>query len=161
MLVIIDCQKQFPAVERVIAPVSREIGRAKKRSEWIMVVTYGGRTVTRIASQLRGYQKVVKVNKDYDDGSAVIFERLFAYHWRKKSALGVKHVGRVRHLRVAGVNTSACVMKTVDGLRRFVRVTVISDACANSANMKSPLSPEIHHKGALRRMAKWNNVTIG
>jgi len=161
MLIVIDCQCKYPAVNLIAGAVVKEVLRARSRNEWVMLVTFGGRTVKRITRHLRGYQKVVKVSKGYDDGSPAIFERLFAYHWRTNNNLNVKHVGRVRHLRVVGVNTSACVMKTVDGLRRFVRVTVVKNACANSADMRGmSLPPEVHHRGALRRMSKWANVRV-
>jgi hypothetical protein len=162
MLVIIDCQKKYTAVELVADAVIRQIALAKQRSEWIAVVGFGGRTLTRITQHLRGYPRVIRITKDFDDGSPAIFERLFAYHWRSNNNLNTKQVVIVRHFRVVGVNTSACVMKTVDGLRRFAAVTVISKACANSNNMTGlmQITPEAHHHAALRRMGKWKNVRI-
>lgn len=159
MLIVIDCQKKYPAVEQVIDAVVKEILAAKRRSEWVMLVTSGGRTVARIAQHLRGYHRTVKVDKYNDDGSPAIFERLFGYHWRNSKRLGDKHVGHVTHFRVVGVNTSSCVMKTVDGLRRFARVTIISEACANAVHLPG-ITPKTHHNAALRRMSKWQNVRV-
>lgn len=159
MLVVIDCQKRYPAVELVIDAVIKEIQKAKGRSEWVMLLTYGGRTVSRIAKHLRGYHKTVKVQKDHDDGSPAIFERLYGYHWRNSKRLGDKHIGDIRRFRVVGVNTSACVMKTVDGLRRIALVTVVRGACANAVHLPG-ITPGMHHNAALRRMGKWQNVRI-
>ena len=161
MLIVIDCEKSFSAVDQITEWVVKEIVRAKKRDEWIMLVTTDSRTVTRIAKHVRGYGKVLKVRKYYDDGSPIIFERLFAHYWRRSRRLSDKHVGDIRSVRVVGLNTSACVMKTVAGLRRFVRVTVVSRACANSEGMHGAiLSLEQHHRGALRRMKTWKNVRV-
>jgi hypothetical protein len=157
MLVVIDCQKKFPASELIVEEVIKEILRAKKRNEWIMLVTVGGRTLYRITRELKGYWKVVKVDKDYDDGSSKIFDRIHGYHWK---TLKVHHIEKVRHLRVCGINTSACIMKTVSGLAKFIKVTILSKACANGELEDATYSPIVHHRAALRRMKRWHNVCI-
>ena len=161
MLIVIDCDKTFSAVDRIVEPVVKEIMRARSRYEWIMFVETDARTVTRITKHVRGYHKVLKVRKDYDDGSPLIFERIFAHYWLRSRRLKDKHVGSIRSVRVVGLNTSACIIKTVYGLRRFVRVTVVSNAVANSEGMRgAELTIEQHHRGALRRMKTWKNVRV-
>jgi nicotinamidase-related amidase len=161
MLVIIDCQTKFPASKQVVDPIVKEIKRAKKQQEWIMVVEYRGegRTLKAITSKIKRYYKVVKVVKEQDDGSSVIFDRIFGYRWSVENNLNTKHVGRIRHLRVCGVNTSACVRVTVYGLRRFIKTTVIAKACANGYSCTG-VTPEQMHQVSLEIMKKWKNVTV-
>jgi nicotinamidase-related amidase len=161
MLVIIDCQAKYPAANQVVNAVANEVKRARKRNEWVMLVEYkgDGRTLTRITLHLRGYRKVVKVTKEHDDGSPVIFDRIFGHRWSVENNLDVAHISNIRHLRVCGVNSSACVMKTVHGLRRFVKTTVLSKACANGY-ARWGLTPEQMHEAAMERMSKWPNVYV-
>ncbi len=161
MLIVIDCQPVYKAVEKIIDNVIEEVKRARKRGEWIMLLEYegSGRTAYRITKHLKSYHKVVRVVKRHDDGSSVVFERLYGYHWRKANGLHVHHLENISHLRVVGVNTSSCVAKTVKGLTKFVKVTVLNRCCANGISYGG-FSPEQMHKAMMNTMSKWKNVIV-
>jgi hypothetical protein len=160
LLVLIDCQKKYPASEKIIDQVIRQIRKAKSRNEWILEVVSGGRTLTRIKRHLTGYDKTVRISKTHDDGSTWIFDRIYGWHYSHNNNLSVKCIPPVKKFRVVGVNTTACILRTVNGLRRFGQVVVISDACANGGLPDKTYDPELNHRHGLRRMGTWKNVTI-
>ncbi len=122
-LIIIDMQRQFKAAndETTISNVIREVRKAKKLKQFIILVEYGRQyTISKIRETLKGYKYLFKVTKDDDDGSYEIIKCIL------KNQLGVTQ------FNVCGVNTSYCVHDTVEGLCQFIGkipIRVIKDAC--------------------------------
>jgi nicotinamidase-related amidase len=165
MLIVVDMQKAFPASYAVGYKVIREVKRARSKNEWIMLLEYehNGRTLTKISKEVKGYPKVIRKTKLEDDGSPAVLHALMRS--RRNNNLKGPHVNRIPSVfRVCGVNTYACIIKTVEGLNRFDgKVKVISDACANYCKIckygKEHLCHN-HHKQGLREMKRLKNVKI-
>jgi hypothetical protein len=122
MLVVVDMQITFRASEEVMQGVIREIRKSRTKKEWIVILEYDqcGRTATRILKELWHYSRVIRMVKYIDDGSIAVFHAM-----RRKNI-------RPKHIKVCGVNTSACISKTVEGLNLLsIPITVLSNACAN------------------------------
>jgi nicotinamidase-related amidase len=152
-------QKKFPASYLVVDEVVKEINKAKNNKEVILLVHYDkGPSIKKIQDAVRGYRHGV-LKKTTDDAGSVIFDILT----RVQENLNSKYISlrSVKSIKICGVNTSACVMKTVRTLS-FLRIPikVLSNACAN----KFPGEPDTkniwHHKGALKRMDSWKNVQV-
>lgn len=165
MLIIIDVQPRYKEAAYLIeSEVVAEIVKAKRNNESIVVVLYGSRTrpLKSVVEALHGY-KYLSVHKTEDDGGESIFSSLL--HVSNRVSYTLKH-GRLnldttKTIRVCGVNTSACVMKTVRSLSylRFP-VTVLGYACANRFPKISIHKNNWHHNGALARMDSWKNVEV-
>lgn len=161
MLIVIDMQPVFPASEFVMDSVVREVKRAVKRNEWVMLVEYEGhgKTAYRITKHLKGHHKTVKVVKQDDDGSPEIFKRIV----RQYNRLSWKSIGRVSSFKVCGVNTWACVARTVRGLNRIDgKFKILSYACANYCDKCNESNCYKHqgHRYGLKEMAKLKNVEV-
>jgi nicotinamidase-related amidase len=129
VLVVIDMQPNFTASTRVLKPVKRLMLQARKKQQKILIVEYASRysgytypkthhELMRVVSRYPHY-KVVK--KYHNAGHDVVIRNLSTH----------KHI-----LHVCGVNFSACVQATVEGLleskaRRIAKVNVISKACSD------------------------------
>lgn len=163
MLIIIDMQKCFPGSKKALPQVLREIRKAKRNKEFIVTVQYGfgSRSLTAITRELR-HTKHLSVNKSSNDGGIDIFHALVKCD--KSNNLGAKggiKFANIRKLRVCGVNTSACVMCTVETLSKLrIPVQVISRACVNCFPEMSEKYNISKHNDALKTMSKWTNVEV-
>ena len=160
MLVVIDVQPRFPASHLVVDAVVKEIWKARRKKESIVVVKYGHRTkfLKPVYTALKGY-RWISVAKNSDDGGVVIFDAIS----RSGNNLNLSYVNThtIKSIKVCGVNTSACVLSTVRSLSylRFP-IKVLSHACANLYDNTSDKHNLWHHHGALKRMASWKNVEV-
>lgn len=131
-LVIIDMQPIFDASQApwVIENVRREIRVAKRRKEPIILVRYrfskrslGGLSDeidARLLCTIGKYPHVYHVEKRKVDGSDEIIKAIEKHNLNKK------------YLKIAGVNTDACVAWTVNELSRKMQLStiiILSDAC--------------------------------
>lgn len=162
MLVIIDVQKRYPASKKVLPQVLQEIRKAKRCKEQIVLVMFGykERSLPEIYKMLKGV-KYLRINKDDTDGGTAIFSSLVKCDKANNlGAVGIRFAS-IRKLRVCGVNTSACVMCTVETLSKLrIPVQVISKACANGFDKMSEEYNLFHHKTSLRLMKAWKNVEV-
>jgi len=161
MLVIVDVQKCFPASEIVLPAVVSEVRQAKRRKESIVLVQYGvgARSLGRLTRELKGY-KYLRVNKHNDDGGGPLFTSLMRCMFDNRLNVQNINLSSVKSIKICGVNTSACVIKTVRSLS-FLRIPikVLSGACANNLG-HSKLHDNVCHNMSLRRMNKWKNVQV-
>lgn len=117
-------QPYFKAAKEkwVVAGVINQIRLAKQRSAGIVVVEYKGcgRTHPKILNALKGYQRVVNAKKEQDDGTLAILNAI------KRNFFSEDRI------RVCGVNTSCCVMDTIEGLSLVFpnsEIQVVADSC--------------------------------
>lgn len=158
MLLVIDMQPRFAAVESIIDNVAKEIERAKQRDEWIVFLKVGkGRVAYRLTSLTRRYYKRLMLTKYWDDGAPELFFALT----RRSHRLNAKTIGRVQTIRVCGVNTGACVYSTVRSLALLnVRVEVLAHATAqNRDGYTYAYNKEVFHT-AMRAMRRLSNVKV-
>lgn len=137
-LCIIDLQEGFDGANSVNLhkPVIREIDLAKKRSYPIRIVEYNGFGDTEpwVMAAIGSYSKVKRIVKKIDDGSGAI----------RKSTLGATSY------RICGINTDACIMKTVAGfLKRGIVVEVVKDGCWSGWDSNRANHPANHQRGIL------------
>lgn len=131
-LCIIDMQPKYDASKKVINQVCREVRRAKKNGDGIIVLEYVCAGETPDDPPVRTHKKIMKTIGDYksayveykcdDDGSPQIFNVLTG----AKLPLGV--------LRICGVNRFACVIATIEGLIERLPesfIEIIDDAVGN------------------------------
>lgn len=92
--------------KRTIKSVIHEIELAKRRKAWIILIEFlgCGKSNKGIINKLKGYRKVYRYTKDIPDGSRGIVKAAKA----KKFNLDT--------IKVCGVNTTACVSDTINGL---------------------------------------------
>jgi nicotinamidase-related amidase len=162
MLVIIDVQKKYPAAKLILPQVLKEIKKAKRNGELIALVNYGGKALTPVYKELKGIKHLV-ITKMQDDGGGAIFNSLIACAketWNLSSLPRI-NLSKIKKLRICGVNTSACVMKTVKSLSytKFP-IEVLSSACTNEFPKMSNEYNSIHHKISLKEMNSWKNVKV-
>jgi len=126
-LVIIDMQKYFDTSQKksVIANCRKEIKKAIKTNNHIMFVEYCGcgKTDTRLTNMTKGYPKKSIVTKKWDGGADEVTKKIQEWKLARKN------------LRVCGVNTDACVYKTVIGLRFNLpksNIFLVKNACNTS-----------------------------
>lgn len=127
-LVVVDMQRGFPAAlsKKTIRNVVKEIQRARARNDLIIILryTYCGNVLKPILDAVRGYENLVRVNKNDDDGSHDI---------KRYLADGMK-------IRICGVNTDCCVRDTAEGVSQIFKksvVQVIMRACNTDEEDKS------------------------
>ncbi len=123
-LVIVDMQPSWftPAGEdNVIAGCRRAIQRAMRNKNPVIFVEWDGKThptASELTTLTDGYNRTFTLAKTCQDGSPQVVELM------KKKRLPKRIV------RVCGVNTTACVLATVKGLREKLSSTlhVLEDA---------------------------------
>jgi nicotinamidase-related amidase len=127
-LVVIDMQPYFRTSLYVVGPVLEQVTQANRQRCPVLFVEYDLKYYTTQFSStrkelLKAASKSELIIKDQDDGSEVINEFFLSKRWP-------------RDLHICGVNTDACVYKTVKGLyrnyRNRYRITVIKAACATT-----------------------------
>ena len=120
ILVIIDMQPAFPAAKDVetVTNCLDLIQAFKNENKRIVVVEFDGYADTHpeLNAALKGYAKVERVKKEYDDGSYVLLRLLESPRY---------------HITICGVNLAACVARTVKGLlgKGFSKVDLVANAC--------------------------------
>jgi nicotinamidase-related amidase len=126
-LVIIDMQPRFEASaeKKTNKEIIKQIQEAKKKKAPIIVLEYWGEPKTRlnIRRALGNYEKVHRVIKENDSGASVLKPVLRALDKDDKKKI---------ILKVCGVNTGACVYRTVKDISTYHRVKqvhVIWDGC--------------------------------
>lgn len=143
ILLVIDMQPKFRASNnlRCLNNCAREIRKAIRNGNRIIFVEYNGEGTTHApliqlvkkvddyGYLLSYYPKYSLVGKTDDDGSQEIINHLRS----------MKRYGPYSFI-VCGVNTDACVRKTVHGLaaRRGVTITVVKDACNQPREWSNP-----------------------
>lgn len=144
-LVIIDMQPDFikyqPDIDKLIAAVIEEIKIARSNNNPIIVLEYhgNGKTDARLRKHLDDYQRTFYLKKFGDSGASELLRFFEGKSWG------------VISLRVCGVNTTACVFKTVLDLHNAkMWVEVVSWACS---------SPTPHDK-FLKTMEYLETVTV-
>lgn len=134
-LCIIDLQECFSGAtfSKLISSVTREINLAKKLSCPILVLEYYdfGKTESWVKEAIGTYPAKYRTKKG-DNGSRVIL----------RSVCGVDGY------RICGINTDACVIKTVCGLiRKGKRVEVVKDGCWSGWDRVEKNHPANHANG--------------
>lgn len=123
-LVIIDMQENFPASNRVLKEVLREVEIALLNSWAIVVLEYHnqGQTHAEIMSLVKTSSRHAVKTKYKDDGAREVHDAC------KKRGFPTDR------LRVCGVNTHACVNATVWSMCRFFKrsfILIVRKACAH------------------------------
>ena len=123
-LIIIDMQKYFETSQKksVIKNCQKEIKKAMKLHNHIMFVEYDdcGKTDKRLTKLTKGYKNKSRVIKGCDNGSDEIYDKIEKWKLARKN------------LRVCGVNTDACVKRTVIGLCEYLpmsNIVLVKNAC--------------------------------
>lgn len=134
-LCVVDMQAQFSAYRKVLSPVLKEIRRAKKKREGIVVLEIPGcgSTHPKILKALKKYDRVAWASKHGEDGS----DQFVAAAKRKSFWLG--------KIRLCGVNTCQCVSATMSGLRRGIPKAKL-EACIDAM--------ACHHNGSASKQCK-------
>ncbi len=158
MLLIIDLQPKFAPTEEVLQETVRQIKKAKSKHEWIMVLEYAGfgKTTTKITKHFKDYSKVIRSTKEHDNGSPQVL-------WNLSCRYDDGYIQNISHIKVCGINTSACVIKTVKGLSKLdLKTTVLRNGTTNSKYFNNEDLEENHayHLRDLKRMNKWKNVRV-
>lgn len=123
-LVIVDMQATFGAAnsKRVRANCKQEIVKAMESGAAIIFVEYIGQgpTIPSLVKLTDDYDRVFITRKSRDDGSQEV--RSVIYNNKLPS----------HRIKVCGVNTDCCVLKTVYGLEDLMnpsKMKVIASAC--------------------------------
>ena len=123
ILLIIDMQPRFEAANNMPTrmAVLREIAKAKAMNMPVIVVEFDGSGLSHqeILEAVKDYGRTVRVLKQQDDGSNEVLRACTVQGWEPIS------------FTVVGVNTDACVARTVNGLlylRPSVKIEVVKDA---------------------------------
>lgn len=155
VLVVIDMQPYFvdcilqKRIEPLITNIQRELRRSISLRQWILLLEYKdcGETDPRITACLKHYSRFAILCKEDDCGSGEVLNEL----QRRQP---------YPDLRVAGINTHACVLKTVQGLSTRLweqqsssLIRVVADACDTSSGPK-------WHQDALSKMRRLPNVEV-
>ena len=124
-LCIIDMQEDFPASQNqlTINAILRMIALFRSRNFPIIAVEFCGfgKTLPELREALKGYERVRTVQKFGDNGADEISQACID--------MGI-NVSCHGEFYVTGINTGACVRRTVDGLLRLQnRVVVVRKAC--------------------------------
>lgn len=166
VLIVIDVQPWYKKAATLVEDaVVKEIKKAKRNREPIVIVLYGNRTqpTKKLREVLAGH-KYIEVRKNEDDGGLAL------YAWLVHSSNRVSYrltdgqrlnLDAIKRVKVCGVNTAACVIKTVKSLSylRFP-IKVLSYACATRFDFKTEEQSNKRHEKALERMSTWKNVEV-
>lgn len=143
-LVIIDMQAEFPAAcnKSVISKIEKEIDKAISNNSPIVFLEYVGykRTISKLFNRVDGYENSYFIRKYEDDGSKPLINLIKGFKLPKT-------------LKVCGVNTDACVYKTVIGLTKnssTLKIEVISKACWS----------DYSHENGLRYISEYKKIKI-
>jgi len=134
LLLLIDLQPSFPAAQRIIKPVLREIKKAIRDNRPIFNLEYGPVALkktpgipylpvyAKITKALKGYSNFSPLQKCEDDGSYVVLHEI----WKGECEFD--------HIRVCGVNADACVHDTVYGisLHQHIPMVIVRKACTTN-----------------------------
>jgi hypothetical protein len=134
VLCVIDMQPAAFIASRdstLIEKVIEEIKISMKKGEYIIIVDYKncGETNQDILNNVIGYQFVRYVTKAQDDGSEEIVETMKNFTLTSKETI-----------KVCGVNTWACVLRTFEGLAEKLphsTIVVLEDVCGEDGNGES------------------------
>jgi nicotinamidase-related amidase len=144
MLVVVDMQKAFYTSGAILEDVLEEVKATMKKREWIVFLQYkgNGKTIVSLRNLVKDYPRKAFVTKSHDDGSYWLFARIEQLNLRP------------RKFRVCGVNTNACVKRTVFGLamRSDIPIEVMKNLC-NAKN-------EDWHNTGLHYMKKLKGVKV-
>lgn len=147
VLLIIDMQETFSASQNIetIEACKKEILQAIEQQEYIFFVEWEneGSTDKRLTSLARGYKKSYYIYKRQDSGAKEIMSKVYS--------IGIINA----KFRVCGVNTDACVKRTVADLADYGRhgrlVEVVGRACNTDWG---------NNYSALQALSKITNVTV-
>lgn len=164
-LLVIDMQPHFDASQRkwLIRNVSAEIRAAMKAEHRIVFLEYThtpkhpgvaakNATDRRLIKLVADYADALVIHKQEDDGSAEVAKLL--------ESLDGNYPGAIREeIRVVGVNTCACVAKTVNGMAKIMpkaSIVVVGKACNQGWNggQEEPGNEGLAH------INDWANVTV-
>jgi len=160
ILTIIDLQSFFvkfntKKFKNIKQNIIREIKIAKRNSYPIFVVEFSGwwsddgqiNTLPSIMRPIKNYENTFIINKYKDDGS------------EKIDNIANKYI-HTKNIRILGVNTDACILKTVRGLsQKYYNVQVIADSCASFWD-DNKQKWDTNHKWGLSKISKINCVKI-
>jgi len=125
-LIVIDMQKHFDTSKnrKLRLNIKNLIKKSIEKKENIVFVEYEdlGRTIPYLTNLTKEYDKVHFITKEDDDGSYEIIE-----YFRDNKIPFNK-------VTICGINKSACVFATVEGLskrRKRAKIIVDIDACAD------------------------------
>ena len=132
-LLIIDMQPQFLSSVEIIPRVQREIKRAIEQKENIIYVEYiddnynrYSRTHPELTNLTRNYDRTYGCFKRQDDGSQEVYKLICRY-------------GLGQRFRVCGVQSTACVYYTVNGILSKIESEFVMVADALNAVAKEYL----------------------
>lgn len=148
-LVVIDMQRCFEAAEWAERGVLKAINAAKRLSNPILVVRYYcyNNVLPSVKQAVSDYELGFNVVKKHDDGS-------------KEIARVVKSKRLPLPLRICGVNTNACVKRTIYGLTQrqwggsaFIephQIRLVVSACESDACHRDGIEALKYHGVQLR-----------
>jgi nicotinamidase-related amidase len=118
-LCVVDMQKLYSGCYEVLDNVAHEIDLAKRRGDFIVFLEYGvpGTLPELLKRANDKHDKVIVSRKKTVDGSKAFISAV------------VKHRVLIKRVRVCGVNRSACVLATVNGLVYEIGGEKIEVAC--------------------------------
>lgn len=127
MLVVVDMQPYFPTSQPhwLVEAVIKEIKRARKRGEPVILLEYAGwgvygSTDSRLLACLLGYRKKFVAEKYRDNGGPEVVELIETHNLPHEK------------IRICGVNVNACVRQTTQHLTTHLpesRVKLVLEAC--------------------------------
>lgn len=149
-LVVIDMQDGFNPDNYAISKIKKHIIKAKIDNMPIMFVEYHdyqeeddyGSTIYELVKLTSKYKKTYYVSKYDDNGSFEIKSAVEKYKLNK-------------NLNICGINTDACVKRTVMGLsnNKYLKINVFSDACHSEYG-------HYGHNSAIEYMKTLKNVKV-
>jgi Isochorismatase family. len=149
-LLIIDMQAYFKAArsKRVQEEVSKEMRQAIQDNMPIIFLEYigCGSSVKKLTKNIEfpnQYYRSYVIGKNDDDGAREVMVLLKSFRLPKN------------HIKVCGVNTSACVFETVVSLRHKLKSSKI-ELLVNACNDESKSG----HHSALEAFKTYHNVSL-
>lgn len=149
-LLVIDMQAYFSAArnKRVQEEVSKEIRQAIKDNMPIIFLEYIGcgssvKQLTKNVAHPNHYDKSYLIGKTTGGGSREVLTLIKAFRLPQK------------HIKVCGVNTSACVFETTVGLRQKLKgskIELLVNACNDSSKSG--------HEYALQSFREYHNIVL-
>ena len=146
-LCIIDLQEGFRASNgpNLRHAVTREIELAKRRNYPILVVEYSGfgKTESWVKEAIGSYPAKYCTKKTDDGSKAILGAGILKRHFGAKN------------YRICGINTDACIEKTVDGLICGIdplqqKIEVVKDGCWSVWDLDKKNHPANHQRGIKR-----------